>query len=85
MPPDIRELERHQHQTDKMARAVLKKIGKETGRGYAKSLADFRAGDYAVTFSFWTEIERQFPGQFNRVDYCAECKAFTLWHQAGAE
>nr|CRY97864.1 hypothetical protein [uncultured prokaryote] len=79
MPPVLQEFERHRHTTDKLARQVLKQIGKDTGRRYPDALNDFRGQDYDTTLAFWVAIEKLQPGKFNQVEYCHGCRAFHLW------
>ena len=79
MPQALQDFERHRHATDKLARSVLKLIGKQTGRSYPQTLADFREQDYRTTAAFWAAIEQTHPGKFNQVEYCSGCRAFHLW------
>jgi hypothetical protein len=85
MPPEIREFDRHQKKTHRLARDVLRNIAKKTGRSLRETRDDFKAGDYDTTMAFWLEVENAHPGQFNRVEFCSECRAFHLWLSAEGE
>lgn len=74
-------MERHQHATDKLARAALKEAGKRLGMSYAEAIQSFRIEQgLRITAEFWSVVEAQKPGQYNRVDYCMGCRKFMLAH-----
>jgi len=71
--------EKCNHETDNIAREVLKLIANVTGISYAVISKQFRGGDHVITYTFWGMINDEHPDRFNRVDYCPGCKKFTLF------
>lgn len=76
--------EKHQHTTDKIARAALKKTAKAMGLTYAEVLKAFRIEqNLDVTEMFWWFVNSEYPNKFHTVDYCMTCRKFNLGYDPG--
>jgi hypothetical protein len=69
----------HSHKTDKIARMALKKIGKSLGISYVNACKYLREQNENVTIEFWKIIWAENGEKYNRIDYCPECKSFSLY------
>lgn len=68
----------HDH-TDEIARSALKQIAKTMGLKYSEIVSLFIQGHVPTTHAFWLVLQTQNTGQYTGVDYCPDCKKFTLY------
>jgi hypothetical protein len=69
----------HDHKADKLARDVLKRVSRMSGRPYKEVTADFKSGDFYITRRFWLLLNAERPGKYSGVNYCYGCKKFCLF------
>jgi len=73
----------HSHKTDKLARMTLKKVGKALGISYVDACRRLREQDVDVTIEFWKTMWAEGGEKYNQIDWCPECKSFSLYFDEG--
>ncbi len=75
------EHEKLHNESDRIVKKALSAITPFTGKLFFQVKKAFINKDYFVTDLFWSEIFRVFGDKYNRVDYCAECRKFSLYYK----
>jgi hypothetical protein len=72
----------HQHATHELANSLLEAIAKEKKQPLDKIQKKFVRNNVAITVAFWQRfIETPEAKNYNRVEYCLECKKFSLYFE----
>lgn len=72
----------HQHATHKAANDILKAIAEEKKQPLDKIQKKFIRNNVAITLAFWKRfIETPEANEYNRVEYCPDCKKFSLYFE----
>jgi len=76
----------HQHATHKVANSILKAIADEKKQPLDKIQKKFVRNNVAITLAFWERfLETPESREYNRVEYCENCKKFTLYFEEDEE
>lgn len=70
-----------QEETNKIVKAILKKMAKETNQSYQLLQKGLREQNFAVTMRFWKLYKQSEWANLNYeyLGYCMGCKKFILW------
>lgn len=68
----------HDH-TDEIVRSALKQIADAMGFKQSDVISRFIQGHVPTTHVFWLILDMHNKGQYTGVDYCPDCKKFTLY------
>lgn len=78
----LEEAYHHNHETHELVNNILEAIAKEKKQLPAEIKKKFIRNNMAVTLAFWKKFNETPEGEdYNRVEYCPDCKKFSLYFE----